>query len=119
MRDFPEWMPEVSQRRARAMGFKSVREIERKAGIANAKLKTLHTGDMATLRNLVAYLRAIGYSCQSPEFDVVNEICSQNVDSNRSACATISSSTNETRNLKVLDKEMKFVDVKSLNKRAA
>lgn len=112
MPTLPEWMPEIVQERVDKMGYKSVREIERKAGLSNGAIKYLHNANGVAIGTLVKYLKALGYTCDSPEFEVVNQICSQNIETDCRKIATISPSTNETQNLTVLYIQKSFGEAK-------
>ena len=99
--NLPEWMPPVSRHRAANAGYRSVRQLELAAKLPNGKLKYLYSADTRAIVQLVAYLKALGYSCNGPEFDVINEICSQNMVEKFGIGAKLSPSS-ETQNVYVL-----------------
>lgn len=104
MRSWPEWVPTAIRMRAERMGLLSVRKIEEQAHIPNGKLRYLYEADTKAIVHLVSLLKTLGYQCNSPEFDVINEFCSQNMVEICSTGDTISTRS-ETQNVYVLCNE--------------
>lgn len=100
-RHLPDWMPPATKTRAANMRFQSVRQIERAANLSNNRLHRLLTSEAQAMADMVSLLKALGYSCNSPEFDVINEFCSQNILADCRDIATISTS-NKSQNFYVL-----------------
>ncbi len=75
MRQLPDWVPPAMKIRAEAMGYKSVRELERAAGLSNGYVKQVYSlSSNDTISAMLKLLQALGYECKSPEFDLIKAI---------------------------------------------
>ena len=61
------------RRRMDTLGINSVRKLERQMNVSNATLKHYLSRDKASIRRLVS----LGYTCSSPEFDLIKELCGE------------------------------------------
>ena len=59
------------------LGINSVRKLERQMNVSNATLKHYLSSDKASIRRLVSLQEALGYTCSSPEFDLIKELCGE------------------------------------------
>lgn len=72
MRQLPDWVPPPVKVRADAMGYNSIRKLERAAGLSNGYLERMYTrGGNESIEAMLRILEALGYSCKAPEFDVI------------------------------------------------
>lgn len=101
-RELPAWLPPTIKTRMIARDIKSVRELERQAGFSNGLVVGMCTQyNNESLLNILTLLRTLGYSCNSPEFDVINELVSENDLKHRRVTLTIPS-VHKTSNSYVL-----------------
>lgn len=72
MRQLPDWVPPPVKVRATAMGYNSLRKLERAAGLSNGYLESMYSrGGNESIESMLRLLEVLGYSCKAPEFDVI------------------------------------------------
>lgn len=77
MQELSDNVPPTMRRRMDTLGINSVRKLERQMNVSNATLKHYLSSDKASIRRLVSLLEALGYTCSSPEFDLIKELCGE------------------------------------------
>lgn len=72
MRQLPDWVPPTVKVRANAMGYDSVRKLERAADLSNGYLEKMYKrGSSDSIEGMLRLLSALGYECKAPEFDII------------------------------------------------
>lgn len=77
-RKLPKWVPDKTASRIRERKIASIRQLEIDLEMSNGRLEKLYGPQNKPIQHLLNYLYALGYDCDSPEFEIIKEICSQN-----------------------------------------
>lgn len=79
-RKLPKWVeqnPKTAER-IKQQKIGSIRQLEIDLEMSNGRLEKLYGCWNKPIQHLLNYLYALGYDCDSPEFEIIKEICSQN-----------------------------------------
>lgn len=72
-----EVIPPTMREKMQERGIKSVSSLERQLQVSNGYLRHYLSDDKASIRRLISLLVALGYTCDAPEFALINEICAE------------------------------------------
>lgn len=71
-------IPPTMRQRMATEGIETIKELEAKAGTADTSVAKFLKTDKSSLKLLLNILHALNYKCDSPEFQLINEICEKN-----------------------------------------